>query len=519
MECKVKNAIISVSDKTGLISFARGLTELGVQIYSTGGTAKTLQKEGINVTMISEYTGFPEILDGRVKSLHPKIHGGILAMRSDQSHMDQIKKNDIIPFDLVVINLYPFEKVIKKEGTSLEEAIENIDIGGPSMLRSAAKNYQWVCTICDPAYYDECLKELKQRGEISIDTRKKMARAVFEKTAYYDSIISSYFQTVIASTDEGFPETINIYFKKNQKLRYGENPSQTACFYTDLEPRISGVATAKKLWGKELSFNNILDVDSAFEIVKCFDGPACSVIKHTNPCGVAQAATLSSAFHDAWKSDPVSAFGSIVGFNRPVDDETAEEILKAGFVECIIAPGYNKGALKLLESKKSLRILEAGITNEDEVYDFDIKRVVGGVLIQQRDLVDLQEKELKLVTTHKANTQDLTSLLFAWKVAKWVKSNAIVLTKGTKTVGVGAGQMSRVDAAFMAVHKAGSRSKGSVMASDAFFPKTDAVELASRAGVRAIIQPGGSISDDDVIDMCNKKSIAMYFTGMRHFRH
>jgi phosphoribosylaminoimidazolecarboxamide formyltransferase/IMP cyclohydrolase len=519
MKGKVQNAIISVSDKTGLIPFARGLAELGIQIYSTGGTAKTLKDAGLKVTMISEYTDFPEILDGRVKSLHPKIHGGILAKRNDRKHMDQLKENGIIPFDLVVINLYPFEKVIKQEGTSIEDAIENIDIGGPSMLRSAAKNYQWVCTVCDPADYDECLKELRERGAISADMRKRMARAVFEKTAYYDSLISSYFQTFIASNDEDFPETINTYFKKKQKLRYGENPFQSACFYTDPEPGISGIAKAKIIWGKELSFNNILDLDSAFEIVKCFDGPACSVIKHTNPCGVAQAATLSRAFCEAWKSDPVSAFGSIIGFNKKVDEETAEEILKAGFVECMIAPRFSEEALKVLKSKKNLRILEAGEIKGNEVYDYDMKRVVGGVLVQERDLSDFREGELKQVTNHKANAQDLESLFFAWKVAKWVKSNAIVLAQGTKTVGVGAGQMSRVDATFIAIHKAGSRSKGSVLASDAFFPKIDAVELAWKAGIRAIIQPGGSVSDQDVIDLCNERNISMYFTGMRHFRH
>jgi phosphoribosylaminoimidazolecarboxamide formyltransferase/IMP cyclohydrolase len=519
MEGKVKNAIISVSDKTGLIPFARGLTELGVKLYSTGGTADALNKAGIKVTIISGYTNFPEILDGRVKSLHPKIHGGILAKRDVQSHMDQLKKNGIVPFDLVVINLYPFEKVIRREKTSIEEAIENIDIGGPSMLRSAAKNYQWVCTVCDPAFYDECLTELKERGEISADTRKRMARDVFEKTAYYDNLISSYFQTVIAPKDEDFPGTINTCFRKKQELRYGENPFQPACFYTDPEPGVSGIATARKLSGKELSFNNILDIDSAFEIVKHFDGPACSVIKHTNPCGAAEAAILREAFRDAWKSDPVSAFGSIVGFNRTVDEETADEVLNAGFVECIIAPRFSKGGLKILKTKKNLRILEAGEIKDGEIYDYDMKRVVGGILVQQRDLIDIREENLKQVTSHKATAGDLKSLLFAWKVVKWVKSNAIVLAKGTKTVGVGAGQMSRVDAAFMAIHKAGTRSRGSVLASDAFFPKTDAVKLACEAGVKAIIQPGGSIRDQEVIDMCNKRDISMYFTGVRHFRH
>lgn len=520
MDLKIKNAIISVSDKSGLPELAQKLNDMGVHIYSTGGTARALLKAGLPVIKISEYTGFQEILDGRVKSLHPRIHGGILAKRDNDNHMRQLKDNGITPFDMIVINLYPFEKVIKKEGVSIEEAIENIDIGGPSMMRSAAKNYQFVCIVPDPCYYKIVLKELKKRGSISFETRKRLATAVFEKTSYYDSIISSYFHSIIAPDNERkFPGTISLYFHKKQELRYGENPYQSACFYTDPDIKISGVAVAKKLHGKELSFNNILDIESAFEIVKDFDEPACSIIKHTTPCGVAMAPTLRQAFLDAFASDPVSAFGSIIGFNRILDVKTAEEVFKAGFIECIIAPYYERNALDILVKKKNIRLLETGELRKNEVYDYDMKRVIGGVLIQERDLGDFYKNDFRLVTEKEASKGELKSLLFAWKVVKHVKSNAIVLVHGVKTVGIGAGQMSRIDATFMAIHKAGKRKKGSVLASDAFFPKPDAVELAAANGIKTIIQPGGSIQDEDVINLCNKNGIVMYFTGMRHFRH
>lgn len=518
MDLKVKNAIISVSDKRGLIEFVRSLHQLGVTIYSTGGTARVIGDAGVPVMLISDYTGFPEILDGRVKSLHPKVHGGILAKRDSQEHLLQLETNGVVTFDLVVINLYPFEETIKQSSVAIPDAVEKIDIGGPSMLRSAAKNFQWVCTVCDPDQYGEVLRELKERGTISLETRKRMSVKTFERTAYYDAIISGYLQTVFAKGGERFPDTINFYFKKKQVLRYGENPSQAACFYTDPDTKAAGVSTAKKLWGKELSFNNILDIEAAYEIVNSFDEPACSVIKHTNPCGGATALTLQQAFCDAWAGDPVSAFGSVIGFNRTVDADTASEVVKAGFVECVIAPLFEKDALKILKERKNVRVLETG-ERTDEVYDYDMKRVPGGVLVQERDLVNVSPDGMKLVTERKIDDSLVNSLLFAWKMVKWVKSNAIVIASGSKTVGIGAGQMSRVDATFMAIHKAGDRSRGSVLASDAFFPKPDAVGIAIDAGVVAIVQPGGSIRDQDSVDICNERGIAMYFTGVRHFRH
>ncbi len=517
---KVKNAIISVSDKTGLVELAKFLNDEDVKIYSTGGTAKTLENVGLPVIKISDYTGFPEILDGRVKSLHPKIHGGILAVRDNENHMKQLQENDIVPFDLIIINLYPFEKVIQKSDVTEEEAIENIDIGGPSMLRSAAKNFKYVCVVPDPSFYQLIMDEIKKEGGITLETRKKLAMEVFEKTAYYDSIISSFFHSkIVAKEGEIFPKNISLYFSKKLDLRYGENPHQKAAFYTNPDVKVTGVANAKQLHGKELSFNNILDIESAFEIVKEFKEPACSVIKHTNPCGAASAETLTQAFLDAWDSDPISAFGSIIGLNREVDEETAQKIYDAGFVECIIAPSFSNKALEVLSKKKNLRLLETGKIRDEETYDYDMKRVIGGLLVQERDLKDVSAEDLKVVTDAGIDDEDLKSLLFGWKIVKHVKSNAIVIVQGTKTVGVGAGQMSRVDATFMAIEKAKGREKGGYLASDAFFPKPDAIELAARHGIKAIIQPGGSIGDEDVIKVCNKNGIAMVFTGMRHFKH
>jgi len=526
MDIKVKNAIISVADKTGLEEFARRLHKHGIHIYSTGGTAKALSNIGIPVTRISDYTGFPEILDGRVKSLHPKIHGGILAKKDDEDHLKQLKANGITSFDMVVINLYPFVKVIKKDNVTVELAIENIDIGGPSMLRSAAKNYRYVCVVPDPRFYERVLEELSQEGAVTLKTREKLALAVFEKTAYYDSLIGSYFHNEIVNKGvEGFPDTVNIYFKKKQELRYGENPHQAAAFYTNPGIRVRGVAQAGKLHGKELSFNNILDIESAFEIVKEFEEPACSIIKHTNPCGAAVAGTLKQAFVDALACDPVSAFGSIIGCNKIVDRNTAVEVAGTDFIECIIAPGYEEDALSVLTKKKNIRILETGKLNTtSELYDYDMKRIIGGILLQARDLDDISKADIKTVTKKTVSSDDLRSLLFAWKIAKHVKSNAIVLALetaagGAKTVGIGAGQMSRVDATFIAISKAKERAMGSFLASDAFFPRQDAVKLAAAHGIRAIIQPGGSIRDEEVIRACNNEGIAMVFTGMRHFKH
>ncbi len=524
-ELKVKNAIISVSDKTGLQKLASGLHAQGIRIFSTGGTAHALTEVGIPVTKISDYTGFPEILDGRVKSLHPKIHGGILARKDDDKHLRQMEENGIIPFDLVVINLYPFEDVIKKPDITVEEAIENIDIGGPSMLRSSAKNYKYVCVVPDPSYYDQVLKELEDEGSISYFTRAQLALVVFEKTSYYDGLIGSYMHSeIVHSGSDVLPDSVRFYFKKKQDLRYGENPHQRAAFYTNPDIRVSGVAQAIKRQGKELSFNNILDIESAFEIVKEFDVPACSVIKHTNPCGAATSQFLIQAFNDAHACDPVSAFGSIIGCNRKVDGDTARAILDTGFVECVIAPAFDEAAMKVFSAKKNLRILQTGnFVKENEVYDYDMKRVVGGVLIQSRDTADISRGDLETATVKKATEVQLDALLFAWKIAKHVKSNAIVLAQpsdvGVKTVGIGAGQMSRVDAAFLAVSKAGDRARGAVLASDAFFPKSDAIELVAKHGITAVIQPGGSIRDDVVVAACNGAGIAMVYTGMRHFRH
>jgi len=519
MDIKIRNAIISVSDKTGLEGLARSLHGHGVRIYSTGGTSRAIEKLDIPVNKISDYTGFPEILGGRVKSLHPKIHGGILAKKDDPEHLEQMRANEISSFDLIVINLYPFEQVIKKERVTIEEAIENIDIGGPSMLRSAAKNYRYVCVVPGPEHYETVMKEMEEKGSISLQTREKLALAVFDKTSYYDSIIASYLHSVVDKEEGTFPQTVSLHFGKKLDLRYGENPHQSAAFYTNPDISVKGVSCAKQLHGKELSFNNILDIEAALEIVKDFDEPACSVIKHTNPCGAASASTLGRAFLDAWAGDPISAFGSIIGCNRGVDEETARAILDAGFVECVITPGFTAEGLEVLRQKKNIRLLETGPLQKNELYDVDMKRIVGGLLIQQRDLEVLEEKNLITATRRDATDEERKALLFAWKIVKHVKSNAVVLAEGTKTVGIGAGQMSRVDSTFIAVSKAKERSRGSVLASDAFFPKPDAIELAAKHGVTAIIQPGGSIRDEDAVKACDEAKIAMLFTGMRHFKH
>jgi len=520
---KVKRALISVSDKTGLEGLVRTLHSLGVEILSTGGTAKAISSAGIPVVEVSDYTGFPEMMNGRVKTLHPKIHGGLLSLRENKEHMKQAEAHGIGLIDMVVVNLYPFEKVASRSSTTLEEAIENIDIGGPSMLRSAAKNYRSVAVVCDPSWYPTVIDELKKTGgSVSESTCSKLALEVFEKTARYDSIIRDYLKHKRPMSGDPSPEKLNLVYVKAQDLRYGENPHQKATFYKDESIDEPCVANALQLHGKELSFNNIIDLNAALEIVKEFDAPAATVIKHTNPCGTATADTLKEAYTAALDCDRVSAFGSIVGFNRPVDAETAATILKeADFVECIIAPAYDKEALQSLQSKKNLRLLSyAQRSKSSKKKDFDLKKVVGGVLMQDRDTATLGDADLKVVTKKKPTESQLMSLRFGWSVVKHVKSNAIVLCKGTKTVGVGAGQMSRVDSVSIAIKKAGrERAKGSVLASDAFFPKADSIEEAKKAGVTCIIQPGGSIRDREVIEECDKAGIAMVFTGMRHFQH
>ena len=531
---RIKRALISVSDKTGLEEMAKVLNKFGVEILSTGGTAKAIRALGINVKDVSEHTGFPEMLDGRVKTLHPKVHGGLLALRENKEHMETVKKHGIGLIDMVVVNLYPFEKTVAKPGVKFEEAIENIDIGGPSMLRSAAKNHRSVCVVCDTADYKRVIAEMeKSAGGVSEELCVALGVKVFQKTSGYDSAIYEYLarsqkpETRVQSTEyrvqsgEGFPQVLNLNFKKLQDLRYGENPHQKAAFYKDESVTEPSVSNAVQLHGKELSFNNIIDLNAALEIVKEFDEPAATIIKHTNPCGTATAKTLKQAYVDALDCDRLSAFGSIVGFNKPVDVEVAKTILEeADFVECIIAPSYDTAALEALKAKKNLRLLEVkGFGKTRDAHDKDMKKVVGGILLQDRDLAELKESDLKIVTKTKPTKEQMKSLLFGWTVAKHVKSNSIVLCQGTRCVGVGAGQMSRVDSVMIACRKAGSRAKGSCLASDAFFPKEDGIEQAAQGGAVAIIQPGGSIRDAEVIKMADKLGIAMVFTGVRHFKH
>jgi len=515
---KIKRALISVSDKTGLEGLVKALGKYSVEIISTGGTAKIIRSLGISVKDVSEYTGFPEMLDGRVKTLHPKVHAGLLALREDKEHMEIMKKHGIDLIDMVVINLYPFENTVSKPGVSLKEAIENIDIGGPSMLRSAAKNHKSVCVVCDPSDYARVIGELeKNSGGISEPTLKELGRKAFARTSAYDAAICNY----LTKNEDALPDSLNLSFTKIQDLRYGENPHQKAAFYKDASSDEAGVAGAIQLHGKELSFNNIMDLNAALEIVGEFEEPAAVIIKHTNPCGMAIAETLTKAYIDALNCDRLSAFGSVVGFNRAVDTELSDTILKeADFVECIIAPYFEPKALEALKAKKNLRIIE--------VKDFsiaatkcgrDMKKVTGGLLIQDMDVVCTKEPDLKIVTKAKPTKDQIRSMLFGFVIAKHVKSNAIVICEGTKTIGVGAGQMSRIDSVKIAVQKTGARAKGAALASDAFFPKEDGIEEAARAGIKAIIQPGGSIRDKEVIAMADKLGIAMVFTGVRHFKH
>lgn len=516
---KVKRALISVSDKAGLVDFARELNNLGVEVLSTGGTAKLLRDNNIQVKEVSEYTGFPEMLDGRVKTLHPKIHGGLLALRDNPAHMQNLKEHDIGLIDMVVVNLYPFEKTTQNPDVTIDEAIENIDIGGPSMLRSAAKNHKYVAVISDPGRYNQVITELKKNnGALPQELMRELAIDVFALTSRYDNAINNYLRNYFKGKAEtaGFPQELNFSFEKIQDLRYGENPHQKAAFYKE-KGKTKGLIKLKQLQGKELSFNNILDLNSAWELVREFDKPGVVIVKHNNPCGVAEDETLDKAFIAAHKCDPLSAFGGIVALNRRLDLKAAKTIVKSGFLECIIALGFDKGVQELFKDKKNLRLLELndiGPVNEPE-----LKRVSGGLLIQDKNLDTLDIQNLKVPTKKKPTKKELESLIFGWKVAKHTKSNAIVLTRGTKTVGIGAGQMSRVDSVKIAKIKSGALSKNSFLASDAFFPKADAVIEAAKAGVKAIIQPGGSISDQEIIKACDRYKIAMVFTGIRHFKH
>lgn len=517
---KIKRALISVSDKQGILELTQVLNKFGVEILSTGGTARLLRENNIQVTDVSEYTGFPEMLDGRVKTLHPKIHGGLLALRDNDEHMKIVKEHDIGLIDIVVVNLYPFEKTIQKPNVTLEEAIENIDIGGPSMLRSAAKNHRFVAVVCNPARYNQIIEELnKNRGALSEDLMRDLAVEVFRLTSHYDSAIYEYLRSKLAAINyqpSSFPDDLSLSFQKIQDLRYGENPHQKGAFYRE-KGKTKGLINLKQLQGKELSFNNILDVNSAFELVKEFSNPAAIVVKHNNPCGAAEDQSLDKAYHNAHKCDPLSAFGGIVALNRKLDIKTAKLIERSGFLECVIAPGFDRQALDLLKDKKNLRLLE--LADLEPIKEVEFKRVSGGLLLQDKDLETLDVDKLKVVTKKKPSPKQMESLIFGWKVAKHVKSNAIVLTNGTKTIGIGAGQMSRVDAVMLAKKKSLVSAKNSCLASDAFFPKPDAIVEANKAGVCAIIQPGGSLSDPEIIKACDKYKISMVTTGIRHFRH
>ncbi len=521
---KIKRALVSVSDKAGLEEIIKVLDGFGVEILSTGGTARKMSSMGIPVTEVAAYTGYPEMMDGRVKTLHPKVHAGLLAVRDDAEHMRQAEENNVLLIDMVIVNLYPFEATISKSGVTLKEAIENIDIGGPSMLRSAAKNYKSVCVVSSSDQYEKVISELKSNdGEVSEETAKEFAAAVFERTAHYDGLIAKYLAKECGAQeteDDDLPETIDISLKKTRSMRYGENPHQRAAFYENVSSPELNIGQAKQYQGKELSFNNFVDLSSAIDIVKYFDKPSVSVVKHNNPCGAASADTLEQAYLDAIDSDRLSAFGSIMAFNGSVDAELAKIVLdEADFVECIVAPGYGEGALDVFSAKKNLRILEVPEEAFEITGALDIKMLKGGALVQDSDTKKISKKDLKVVTKTKPSDELMESLLFGWNVVKSVKSNAIVLAVGTKTVGIGAGQMSRVDSVIIAVRKAAGRTKGAILASDAFFPKADSIEEAHKAGVTAIIQPGGSIRDEEVIEACDKFGIPMVFTGVRHFKH
>lgn len=522
---EVKTALISVYRKEGILELASALARKKVKILSTGGTARLLKENGIEVTEVSDYTGFPEMLSGRVKTLHPKIHAGILARRDNPEHMKKLEELGIQPIDMLVINLYPFEEVIKKEGVELEEAIEFIDIGGPTMLRAGAKNYKYVVVVSSPSQYAEVIKELEEKGGISQTTSYRLARELFSLTSSYDARIANYLHRV-ENKEEKFPPRILLLLDKVADLRYGENSHQKAALYQDLSWQEKfNLVSAEQLHGRELSFNNWLDLDSALGCVIEFDQPAVSIIKHNNPCGLAMADNLKDAFLKAYECDPVSAFGSIVGLNRKLDEETAQALLTAEFLECIIAPGYEPSALELLRKKKNLRIIRLQpFPRTASLNAIDLRRIRGGFLIQDWDQDMLSQENLKLVTQKKPSEEELKTLLFAWKVVKNVKSNAIVLARSFgcgvyATVGIGAGQMSRVDSVIIACRKAADKTRGAVLASDAFFPKPDSIEVSAKNGISAIIQPGGSIKDEEVIKKAEQLGISMLFTGRRHFRH
>ncbi|MDH7516916.1 MAG: bifunctional phosphoribosylaminoimidazolecarboxamide formyltransferase/IMP cyclohydrolase [Candidatus Thermoplasmatota archaeon] len=516
---KITRALISVSDKTGVADFARGLSKLGVEIISTGGTATFLKKLGVKIREVSDVTGFPEMLDGRVKTLHPVIHAGILAKRKEKKHMDTLKKHGIKTIDLLVCNLYPFEEIIKKPKVSLEDVIENIDIGGPSLIRAGAKNYQDVIVLTNPKQYNNVLKTLKSKKDLDKKEREKLAIEAFTHTAQYDAIISKYLRDRL--TDEMLPENNNIAMRKIQEMRYGENPHQKGAFYRVL-PEITEpcISNAVQLQRKKLSYNNILDSDCAIECIKEFpDKPACVIIKHATPCGVATSDDLLHAWKDAYATDTYSPFGGIVAFNRKVEKNVANELSNL-FLEVIIAPSFTREALALFGKKKNLRLLQIkGLDKKIKRHGIEYRSVVGGVLAQERDICFSDKKDWRIVTKNKPSREDLISMDFAVRCVKHIKSNSVVFVKGTRTVGIGGGQTSRVDATWIATYKGKENIKGSIMASDAFFPFRDAVDVAAKAGVKAIIQPGGSIRDEEVIKAADEHGISMVFSGQRYFRH
>ncbi len=519
----VKRALISVSDKAGIVEFAQSLTDLGIELLSTGGTYRLLQENNIAVTEVSDHTGFPEMMDGRVKTLHPKIHGGILGRRGQDDEI--MSEHGIAPIDMVVVNLYPFQEAIARPDCDLPMAIENIDIGGPTMVRAAAKNHKDVAIVVNSSDYGELLAELKTNEcQLSLETRFDLAVKAFEHTAQYDGAIANYLgnRNITGNTDSDFPRTFNTQFIKAQEMRYGENPHQKAAFYVEEQPKEASIATAKQHQGKALSYNNVADTDAALETVKLFEEPACVIVKHANPCGVATGATISEAYDRAFQTDPTSAFGGIIAFNRPLDTTTAKAIIDRQFVEVIIAPSIEQGVLDITAAKANVRVLECGQWSAERAAALDYKRVNGGLLVQDLDLGTVGESDLKVVTNKVPSEEEMRDLLFAWKVAKQVKSNAIVYAKNAMTIGVGAGQMSRVYSAKIAGIKAADENlevRGSVMASDAFFPFRDGIDAAAAAGISAVIQPGGSMRDQEVIDAANEHGMAMVFTGMRHFKH
>ncbi|MFA7316782.1 MAG: bifunctional phosphoribosylaminoimidazolecarboxamide formyltransferase/IMP cyclohydrolase [Sulfuricella sp.] len=520
----IRRALISVSDKTGLVEFARTLQQFGVEILSTGGTASLLQQAGLPVIEVGDYTGFPEMLDGRVKTLHPKVHGGILGRRDLPAHVAAMEAAGIPPIDLVVVNLYPFASTIAKADCTLDDAIENIDIGGPTMVRAAAKNYAHVAVVTDPADYAAVVKEMTAaQGAIGQDVRFDLAKKAFSHTAEYDGMISNYLTALDGQGQRLlFPQKFNLQFSKAQDCRYGENPHQQGAFYKALsESGDASIASSRQLQGKELSYNNIADADDALECVKQFsEAPACVIVKHANPCGVAYGSSLLDAYERAYQTDPESAFGGIIAFNGELDAETARVIVERQFVEVIIAPSVSAAAVEVVAAKKNVRLLECGQWAAQPAKRLDYKRVTGGLLVQEADL--LLHNELRVVSQRQPSPEEMADLLFAWQVAKYVKSNAIVYGKGKMTIGVGAGQMSRINSARIAAIKAehaGLEVRGSVMASDAFFPFRDGIDQAAQVGIAAVIQPGGSMRDEEVIAAANEHGMAMVFTGMRHFRH